>query len=103
MVAPWSCGLRSGHAQPFHDLPTLNVVLQDFLGVLEVAHAVPYRFRIDHNARSKLASVQTACDISANLAAQTQASDFFFEELPEGFRALFAAASFRVPFRPAIG
>jgi hypothetical protein len=79
------------------------VALQDFLGVLDAAHAVPYRFRVDHDTGSKLASVQTACDVSANMAAQTQAFDFLFEKFSNGFRSLFAAASFGVSFGPAIG
>jgi hypothetical protein len=81
----------------------LNVTLDNFLGIFEVAHLVPHSFGVDHNAGPKLAGVQAACDVSPNLLVQTQPSDFFFEEFPEGLRTFFTTAASGVPFWSSIG
>ena len=55
-----------GHEKAFDDFTLKDVTLDDFRDIGLSSHPIPDAFRVDHDARSVLAMVQTAGLIGAD-------------------------------------
>lgn len=91
-----------GHEKTFDDFAFQDVTFDDLCNIGFSSHPVPDALRINHDAWSILAMVQTAGLIGAHDAFEADALHFFLEEGMQAFRALIRAASARVFLRSLI-
>ena len=90
------------HEQSGDDLAIQNMPFHDLCDVGFRTDPVPYSLRIDHDARTQLAMVQTAGLIGSNRAFDSQPLHLFFKEGMQSLRSLIGTAPARVAFRSLI-
>ena len=92
----------SGHEQPFDQFTLDHVSFHNFSDVGFAPDPIPDAFRINHDAGTIFAMIQTPCLVGTDGALETEALNFLLEERVQFRGPVIGTAPFRVPLGPLI-
>ena len=90
------------HQQAFHQFALDHVSFHDFGHVGFIAHPIPDPFRINDDARTVFAMIQTSRLVGANHAVEPEPLNFLFEEGVKVHGSIVRATSPGISFRALV-